>query len=47
MLPLMGSEEHISASIAAVIQLKTQVIRRDVHVASGPPASRPRKNTDL
>jgi len=47
MLPLIGSEEHISARMAAVIHIKTSLMRREDHIANGPPARRPRKKIAL
>lgn len=41
------SAEQISARTAAVMNMKTQVMRYEDHIAAGPPARMPRKKTDL
>lgn len=43
----MGSAEQISARIAAVMQMNTALMRKDVHIGRGPPARIPIERTTL
>jgi hypothetical protein len=45
--PLRGRAEQTSASTAAVIHMPAMEIRKEDHIARGPPASNPKKKTDL
>jgi len=45
--PLSGRAEHISARTAAVVHIPAIEIRKEDHIARGPPASNPRKKMDL